>query len=65
MFLDRDTAQVWDVRREAKRFVSASSLSESKEKVRADTLFNGFAKLCRWDSPSTEIGQGLHGSAVP
>ena len=33
------------MRIEAKRFVSASSLNELKQKVRSDTLFKGFNYL--------------------
>ena len=34
--------EAWDVRREAKRFVSVSSLNELKEKIRAHAFFEGF-----------------------
>ena len=55
--------RVLDVRRKAKKFISASNLSELKEKVRPDTLkVRGvyLVWLCLWGSPSPEIGQGLH-----
>ena len=55
--------RVLDVRRKAKRFISASNLNELKEKVGPDTLkVQGayLAWICLWGSPSTEIGQGLH-----
>ena len=55
--------RVLDVRRKAKRFMSASNLNELKGKVRPDTLkVLGvyLAWICLWGSPSPEIGQGLH-----
>ena len=49
--------RVLDVRKKAKRFISASNLNELKEKVRPDTLkvqWVYLAWICLWGSPSPE-----------
>ena len=57
----------WDVRREAKRFVSASNRNELKGKGKTRYTPGVYLALpfMGLSGPSPEKGQGLHGSAVP
>ena len=54
--------KVWDVRREAKRFVSASNLSILEEKGKSRYTFQGvyLAELWLWLWPSASPEIGLH-----